>query len=279
MKDEDQTFSKAGEKEGREIFSKGEGREIFSKGGEEDKAGRELIERAEESELKGSIEQSLSLLRQVNKSDHGEEWYIRSRERLGEMYLKYRKDKKLYITCYKEMNEVVGSNETHLKLGDAFMRILEPEEAIHVYEKCLKKNPKNVFLIKKVGSALVLGHFYDKAITYYKAAIKSSGLNELRHDLALLLFQLKRHCEAKELTRVALEKINSSDPSTPSRELELEARLTFLLSQIQNFTDSKDVALETAKKAYQTQVRVNRRISSDMENTESSIRTRELLKE
>lgn len=252
------------DKGGSEIFPKAG--EIFPKAGEifpkaeEEKEGREMIKRAEESELKGSIEQSLSLLRQVNIGDHGKECYIRSRERLGEMYLKYRKDRQLYMTCYKEMSEVVGSNETHLKLGDAFMSILEPEEAIQVYEKCLKKNPKNVFLIKKVGSALVLAHYYDKAITYYKAAIKSSGLNELRYDLALLLFQLKRHCEAKEVTRTALDKINSSDPSTPSRELELEAQLTFLLSQIQNFTDSKDVALETGKKAYHTQVRVNGRI-------------------
>lgn len=265
--------------ERRESGLKDEEDERSLKGGDEEKEGSELIKRAEESELKGSIEESLSLLRQVRIDDHGKESYIRSRERLGQMYLKYRKDKQLYMTCYKEMSEIVASKETHLKLGDAFMNILEPEKAIHVYEKCLKKNPKDVSLIKKVGSALVLAHFYDKAITYYKAAIKSSGLNELRYDLALLLFQLKRYCEGKEVTRAALDNINSSDPSTPSKELELEARFTFLLSQIQNFTDSKDVALETAKKAYHTQLRVNRRISSDMENTDSSIRTRELLKE
>ena len=230
--------------------------ETFPKADKDEEGGDcELFKRAEEAEAKGSIEQSLSLLREINVTDHGKKSYIKSREKLAEMYLKYRKDKQLYISCFKVMSEAVDSNETHLKLGDAFMNILEPEKAIEVYEKCLKKQPKNVFLIKKVGSAFVLAHYYDKAVTYYKAAIKSSGLNELRYDLALLLFQLKRHCEAKELTRTAIEKINSSDPSIPSKELELDAQLTFLLSQIQTFTDSKEVAFETLKKAYQTQLR------------------------
>lgn len=218
-------------------------------------AGTDLIKKAIESESKGSIEQCLSLLRQVTIADHGKNAYIESRTKLADMYLKYRKDKQLYISCYKEMSELVNSNETNLNLGDAYMKILEPEKAIDVYEKCLKKHPKNVFLIKKVGSALILSHYYDKAVTYYKAAIKSSGLNELRFDLAQLLFKLKRHCEAKELTRTALDKINSSDPSKPSEELELEAQLTFLLSKVQQFTDTKDVSVETLKKSYQLQLR------------------------
>lgn len=218
-------------------------------------AGNELIEKAIQSESKGSIEQCLSLLRQVTIADHGKDSYIESRTKLADMYLKYRKDKQLYISCFKEMSDLVNSNETNLNLGDAYMNILEPEKAIDVYEKCLKKNPKNVFLIKKVGSALILSHYFDKAVTYYKAAIKSSGLNELRFDLAQLLFKLKRHCEAKELTRAALDNINSSDPSIPSEELELEARLTFLLSKIQQFTDPREIAFETLKKSYQIQLR------------------------
>ena len=117
----------------------------FSKAGDEDKEGSEMIKRAEESELKGSIEQSLSLLRQVNIGDHGKDSYIRSREKLGQMYLKYRKDKQLYITCYKEVSEVVASNETHLKLGDAFMNILEPEKAIDVYERVFEEKSQKCF--------------------------------------------------------------------------------------------------------------------------------------
>lgn len=235
--------------------------------------------KAEECEFKGSIEQSLSLLRQINVNDHGKGSYLKSRKRLADMYLKYRKDKNLYISCYKEMSELVPSSESNLNLGNAFMNILEAEKAIEIYEKCLKKAPKDVFLIKKVGSALILAHFYDKAVTYYKAAIKSSGINELRLDLANLLFKLKRFCEAKELSRAALDKINSSDPSIDSNQLELEAKLLFLLSQIQSFTDDKVVAFETLKKCYQTQLRVSRRISNEAQNAESSIKSRQLLKE
>lgn len=61
-----------------------------------------------------------------------------------------------------------------------------------------------------MGQAYIKAHLYEKAITYYKAAIKSSGASELRYDLAELLYQMGRHEESAEVVRAALDSIQNA---------------------------------------------------------------------
>lgn len=94
-------------------------------------------------------------------------------------------------------------------LGDAYMYILEPEMAIEIYEQALKKNPKDYFLIRKVGQALIKAHFYDRALTFYKAAIKTSGQNvSFCYDLAHLQWRLNRFEQSKEMINSTLQSEN-----------------------------------------------------------------------
>jgi len=66
-------------------------------------------------------------------------------------------------------------------------------------------------LIRKVGSALIGAHYYERAVTYYKAAIKSSGHNTtFCLDLAQLLTKLKRDAQARELIEQALKQSQNS---------------------------------------------------------------------
>lgn len=51
---------------------------------------------------------------------------------------------------------------------------------------------------------------FFKAITYYKAAIKSSGYNDLKYDLANLFFQIKRYDDAVEIINNAKELLRNS---------------------------------------------------------------------
>ena len=44
-----------------------------------------------------------------------------------------------------------------------------------------------------------------QAVTYYKAAIKTSGQNAFRYDLAHLLWRLKRYQESQTIITSALE--------------------------------------------------------------------------
>ena len=58
-----------------------------------------------------------------------------------------------------------------------FIRLLhtiQPELALEVYEAALKKNPRDAILASKIGQALVKTHNYNRAISYYDAALKSS---------------------------------------------------------------------------------------------------------
>ncbi|CAG2171409.1 unnamed protein product, partial [Oppiella nova] len=148
--------------------------------------GRIMIANAQLAEARGDIDTALSLLRDI-KLEHGDH-FVRSRELMALMYLKHRKDRRLYAGCYREILDKKPTTQSFLMLGDAYMHILEPERAIEIYEQALKKNPKDWILTRKVGQALIKTHFYEKAVTYYKAAIKTSGQNAFRYDLAHLLW-------------------------------------------------------------------------------------------
>ncbi len=111
-----------------------------------------------------------------------------------------------------------------------------------------------------------------KAVTYYKAAIKTSGQNSFRFDLAELLWRLKRYKESQNIITSALEisesqSINSYDCDSGLIEfdlkrkhieligqdlenLEWEVKLINLLAQVQLHTDSKDTAIATLKRAH-----------------------------
>ena len=74
-------------------------------------------------------------------------------------------------------------------LGDAWMRIQEPEKAIAAYEDALAQNPNDAGLPLIIGRALVKTHDYHRAIQYYEDAVRrtrpsSRALAGLQLDLA-----------------------------------------------------------------------------------------------
>jgi tetratricopeptide repeat protein 21B len=75
---------------------------------------------------------------------------------------------------------------------------------VEVYEDALIKNPKDAFLAKKIGQALVKSHNYNKAINYYTAALKSGHQNLLRYDMAELYYKLNQFDNAEKLITESL---------------------------------------------------------------------------
>lgn len=231
--------------------------------------GRILLAQASSAENKGSLDQALTTLRAI-EIKHGEEYFIESRMKMADIYLKYRKDRRLYAACFREILDQIPTTESYLMLGDAYMNILEPEKSIEIYEQCLKKNPRDGHLIRKVGQALVRAHFFERAVTYYKAAVRTSPENQLiKYDLAHLLFRIRRFDEALNFTRETLNRTFGShdDPNVTSGtsseidSLELEAKFTFLLAQCLSRTgDTKEGIMRMLKRSHQIQNRVMRRI-------------------
>ena len=100
----------------------------------------------------------------------------------------------------------------HLLLGDAYLRVEQPERAIEVYESVLRWEPGDLYLVSKTGEALVMTHEFEKAILYYQSALSretSVGRSPLLPDLAVLLIKLKQLEKAEALLNTGLESVKS----------------------------------------------------------------------
>uniref|UniRef100_A0A1I8EC19 TPR_REGION domain-containing protein n=1 Tax=Wuchereria bancrofti TaxID=6293 RepID=A0A1I8EC19_WUCBA len=131
--------------------------------------------------------------------------YQIARIKMAEIYLNEKKDKRKFAMCFKEIAQNNPSPMAYVLLGDAYMSIQEPAQAIEVYETALKINPKDDALAEKIGQAYVQCHFYTKAINYYEAALKSGRKPVMRMRLAELLFQLEYYEKCEKVLRQALD--------------------------------------------------------------------------
>ena len=59
-------------------------------------------------------------------------------------------------------------------------------------------------MAKKIGQALIKSHHYNKAISYYLAALKSGHQNLLRYDLAELYIKLNQLDNAEKIVNDAV---------------------------------------------------------------------------
>uniref|UniRef100_A0A8C2CNF2 Tetratricopeptide repeat domain 21B n=1 Tax=Cyprinus carpio TaxID=7962 RepID=A0A8C2CNF2_CYPCA len=188
---------------------------------------RVTIANADLALMRGDTELALSMLRNITPE---QPYYIQAKEKMAEIYLNHRKEKRLYVSCYRDLVDKLPSPHTFLLLGDAYMNIQEPELAIEVYEQALKKNPKDGAVASKIGKALVKTHNYVKAINYYEAALKSGQQNFLRYDLADLLMKLRQYERCEKVLQEAL----THDP---------DCRYLVLLAKVQSKVNKNDEAL------------------------------------
>ncbi|KAI2804077.1 Tetratricopeptide repeat protein 21B [Blomia tropicalis] len=192
--------------------------------------------------------------------EYGADHFIRSRQMMAVIYWNKFKDRKRFTNCYREISDQIASTQSHLMLGDAYMYILEPEMAIEIYEQALKKNPKDYFLIRKVGQALIKAHFYDRALTFYKAAIKTSGQNvSFCYDLAHLQWRLNRFEQSKEMINSTLQSENFKFETDLDVYI-VKIKLMHLLAQVELRLTGKDVAIQTLKQAHSENQKLMRRL-------------------
>merc|ERR1719351_701081 len=142
---------------------------------------------------------------------------------------------------------------TWLLLGDAYMRVQEPKNAIKVYEEALRKSPHDGALASKVGQALIQTHDYKKAITYYETALRN-GQRHLRVELAKLLLQLKNFKKAERILQN-----NDQDEEVPSQVDRL-----LMLAEVYSKIDQQEQQMQTLIQARDLQSRVLKRVQ--MEN-------------
>lgn len=89
---------------------------------------RVLIANADLAVQRGDVEAALAILGEIKPE---QSYYVQAKQKMAEVYLHHRKDKKLYTICYKDLVERNPSGHTHLLLGDAYM-------AIQVHSACYR---------------------------------------------------------------------------------------------------------------------------------------------
>ncbi|XP_005393347.1 PREDICTED: tetratricopeptide repeat protein 21B [Chinchilla lanigera] len=217
---------------------------------------RVTIANADLALAQGDVERALSILRNVTAE---QPYFIEAKEKMADIYLKHRKEKMLYITCYREIAERMPSPRSFLLLGDAYMNIQEPEEAIIAYERALNLNPKDGTLASKIGKALVKTHNYSKAITYYEAALKNGQQNYLCYDLAELLLKLKLYEKAEKVLQHALAHEPVNEPSA----LMEDGHSQVLLAKVYSKMERPGNAVTSLQQARELQARVLKRVQME----------------
>ncbi|XP_044889825.1 tetratricopeptide repeat protein 21B isoform X2 [Felis catus] len=224
---------------------------------------RVTIANADLALAQGDVERALSMLRNVTAE---QPYFIEAKEKMADIYLKHRKEKMLYITCYREIAERMPSPRSFLLLGDAYMNIQEPEEAIIAYEQALNQNPKDGTLASKIGKALVKTHNYSKAITYYEAALKSGQQNYLCYDLAELLLKLKWYDKAEKVLQHAL----AHEPVNELSALMEDGRSHVLLAKVYSEVERPGDAIASLQQARELQSRILKRVQMEQPDAASA---------
>lgn len=170
-----------------------------------------VIANSKELLKKGDVKSALEALSAIKANQTS---YLEARSLMADIYLK-QKDRKRYAACFREVVEKRPTVDSCILLGDAFMKIQEPLEAILVYQSALKAYPDQAMFVSKIGSAYVMMHDYSKACAYYKAAIASAttGKLALQYDLAHLVYKLKKYEEADGIVQEALAEIEQQENS------------------------------------------------------------------
>ena len=138
--------------------------------------------------------------------------YVKAQLVKAAVFLKQRRNKRKYIACYQELVDSAPTKQSHILLGEANMRIQEPDAAIRAFEAALALDPEDALLATRVGEALVSTHDYDRAIEYYKTALRASPRKHaLRHQLALLYAKLEQHDAAAALLQAAVGETAADD--------------------------------------------------------------------
>ena len=217
---------------------------------------RITVANAELALSKGEVDSALNILRAITPA---QPYYLQAREKMANIYLHHRKDKKMFAQCYREVVEKSPSPQSYLLLGDAYMSITEPERALEIYEQALKRNPRDSLLAAKMGEALQKTHQYGKALNYYKEAVKDEDNNSLRFDMAELQMRLKTFDRAEKTIQQALQ-LEQENNQSDLNSLILQAKFQTLLARVQEKSNNLEASLQTLGETKLLRSRILKRV-------------------
>ncbi|KAH7731473.1 tetratricopeptide repeat protein 21A isoform X1 [Aphelenchoides avenae] len=186
--------------------------------------------------------------------------YQAARMKMAQIYLEEKHDKHKFAACYRDILEKDPSPQAYVLLGDAYMSIQEPTNAIEAYETAMRRNPKDHALAEKIGNAYVQCHLYHKAINFYEAAMKSGRQNVLRLNFADQLFLMGNYEKCERVLREVLDE--ESEPSDVSA-IKDHVQYWLLLSKVHFENGNWQEAANDLQKAKALQMKILNKSGAD----------------
>eukprot|EP00002_Diphylleia_rotans_P017871 TRINITY_DN3468_c0_g1_i2.p1 TRINITY_DN3468_c0_g1~~TRINITY_DN3468_c0_g1_i2.p1 ORF type:complete len:725 (-),score=154.22 TRINITY_DN3468_c0_g1_i2:184-2358(-) len=219
---------------------------------------RILVVDAQNQVRKGDVDSAIKLLRSINPEKPG---YIKAQACLAGIYLNEKCDSRRYLKIYEELTNRSSDPNSILLLGDAYMRVQEPEKAIEKYELALSKNPTDSLLASKIGQVYVNTHDYKKAVDFYEKAVRADPSRRMmRYDLGQLYMRIRKFDIAEQILNQALDVPRDND-DTPS--LIMDVKILLLLAKVHRNSRNHQAAQECLMKAKDYQTNVIHRTKGD----------------
>lgn len=161
-----------------------------------------MIANSEIAIQSNDIKKAISILKAVDAKNP---YFQQSRILLADIFLTHLIDRRQFARCYTDLVDANPSIENYKLLGNALLRIFEPEDAAAAFEKALQINPDDEEVVRLLGNALCKTHDYEKAFKYYEIALaKNNSRIDLVLDLSALCIQIKNFQRAEELLNPTL---------------------------------------------------------------------------
>ncbi|KAL7035416.1 hypothetical protein ACKWTF_008359 [Chironomus riparius] len=221
-------------------------------------AGRVVIANADLYLSQGNVSKSLELLSNIKS---GQTYYLQAKTKMAHIYLVNKKDRLSFAQCFKELVHNNPGPDSFIMLGDAYMSIQEPDEAVEAYRQAVLQDPNDPSLAAKLGRAYVKTHQYKKAILYYKDAIMAPENYQLKLDLAELYLKLKQFTNAEQIILEDIETNQRHDDDLG--KLQTRTKLLLLLARVREKSGNINSSLSTLKEARDNQHRIQHRLSLD----------------
>jgi tetratricopeptide repeat protein 21B len=151
-----------------------------------------------------------SAIRSLDKIKTESTFFHRAQVLKGEILLVHNHDKEAFTKCYLSLVESNPNEKSYTLLGEAYLRILNPEMAVDAFEEARKRDSTNTKLRARIGKALTATHEYHRAVAFYENILNDAGpdlsteIIYLSHDLSRLYIKLGRIESATRVLQLVL---------------------------------------------------------------------------